>query len=182
MKDVYIVLSQTGTALSRVLKLITGAQYNHSSISLDGTMRELYAFGRVNPMNPVIGGFVKESRIGGTFRRFPETKIIVLKRTVSDELYSEMHRYLESMYIRRQEYKYNYFGLFFAAARIHFEQNKHFYCSEFVKYMLLRFGMKEAETLPPIVKPVDFLNLYGWEVVYAGKMQSYRMPQKILAG
>ncbi len=177
MKDVYIVLSQTGTALSRVLKLITGAQYNHASISLDGTLKEIYAFGRVNPINPVVGGFVKESRVGGTFRRFPKTEIIVLRKQVPDEVYKEMHHFLEAMYIRRREYGYNYFGLFFAAARIHFEHSKHFYCSEFVRYVMLKFEMKEAQSLPEIIKPVDFLKLEGWERVYSGKMQSYAIPQ-----
>ena len=33
-KKVYIVLSQTGTILSRILKLVTRAPYNHSSITL----------------------------------------------------------------------------------------------------------------------------------------------------
>lgn len=179
MKNIYIVLSQTGTALSRILKLITGAKYNHASISLDVTLRELYAFGRVNPMNPVIGGFVKESRVGGTFRRFPETEIIVLRKQVPDEVYDEMSHFLESMYIRRGEYGYNYFGLFFAAAQIHFEQSNHFYCSEFVRHVLLRFNMTEASYLPEIVKPVDFLCMKGWEPVYSGKMKSYRIPLKV---
>lgn len=176
MKDVYIVLSQTGTALSRVLKLVTGAEYNHASISLDSTLRELYAFGRVDPMNPVIGGFVKESRVRGTFKRFSKTKILVLRRRVPDELYHEMYRYLEDMYKRRYEFKYNYFGLFFAAAKIHFAQSKHFYCSEFVRFVLLKFGMNEAEKLGEIVKPVDFMTLDGWQTVYCGDMQNFRLP------
>ena len=33
-KQLYIVISQTGTLLSRILKQITGAEYNHASISL----------------------------------------------------------------------------------------------------------------------------------------------------
>ena len=33
-QHVYIVISQTGTLLSRLLKLVTKAEYNHASISL----------------------------------------------------------------------------------------------------------------------------------------------------
>ena len=39
-RKVYIVLSQTGTVLSRILKLYTRAPYNHSSIALTAVMRE----------------------------------------------------------------------------------------------------------------------------------------------
>ena len=31
-KQLYIVISQTGTLLSRILKALTGAEYNHASI------------------------------------------------------------------------------------------------------------------------------------------------------
>lgn len=176
MKDIYIVLSQTGTALSRALKFITGAEYNHASISLDGTLSELYSFGRVNPMNPVIGGFVKESKDHGTFKRFSRTQIVVLRRQVSDEVYNDMQCYLNKMYSRRKEFGYNYSGLFLAAAKIHFSSRKRFYCSEFVRYVLIKFGMKEAQQLSEIVKPVDFLKLKGWDVVYRGNMQLYITP------
>lgn len=32
-KELYIVLSQTGTMFSRALKLFTGARYNHASVA-----------------------------------------------------------------------------------------------------------------------------------------------------
>ena len=176
MKDIYIVLSQTGTALSRALKIITGAEYNHASISLDGTLSELYSFGRVNPMNPVVGGFVKESKDHGTFKRFSKTQIVVLRRRVPDELYNDMQCYLRKMYVRRREFGYNYRGLFLAAAKIHFAKKKRFYCSEFVRYILIRFGLKEAEQLSEIVKPIDFLRLKDWDVVYRGNMQLHITP------
>ena len=34
-KQIFIVITQTGTMLSRILKRITGAEYNHASLSLD---------------------------------------------------------------------------------------------------------------------------------------------------
>lgn len=76
-QQLYIVLSQTGTMLSRILKFITGAEYNHSSISLSADLTQMYSFGRRNPYNPFLGGFVKESPHTGTFRRFQGTKVII---------------------------------------------------------------------------------------------------------
>lgn len=173
MKEIYIVLSQTGTALSRVLKFITGAEYNHASISLDNKLHELYSFGRLYPMNPVIGGFVRESKCSGTFKRFSNTEIIVLKRSVDDSVFYKMQDYLHKMYEKRRDFRYNYMGLFLAAVGIHSHKYHHFYCSEFVRYILIRFGMNEAGRLDRIVKPVDFLGMRGWDIVYKGRMQSY---------
>ena len=68
-KQLYIVISQTGTLLSRILKQITGAEYNHASISLSRDLERMYSFGRRNPYNPFWGGFVIESPRTGTFKR-----------------------------------------------------------------------------------------------------------------
>ena len=173
MKKVYIVLSQTGTALSKILKLITGAEYNHASISLDGTLHELYSFGRVYPRNPVIGGFVRESKNSGTFKRFCKTKIIVLQTEVSDDIYCKMQNYLCYMYKRKKEFGYNYRGLFLAAVHVNAAHKNHYYCSEFVRHFLIKYGINDFMTYNTIVKPMDFLKLQKWDVVYQGEMQAY---------
>ena len=54
-KQLYIVISQTGTLLSRILKQITGAEYNHASISLSRDLERMYSFGRRHPYNPFWG-------------------------------------------------------------------------------------------------------------------------------
>ena len=42
-RQLYIVISQTGTLLSRILKQITGAEYNHASISLSRDLERMYS-------------------------------------------------------------------------------------------------------------------------------------------
>jgi len=86
-KQIYIVVSQTGTILSRILKRITGAEYNHASLSFSPDLLTMYSFGRMHPYNPVWGGFVKESPNSGTFKRFSGTRVVVLSITVSQEKY-----------------------------------------------------------------------------------------------
>ena len=93
-KQLYIVISQTGTVLSRILKLITGAEYNHASISLSRDLEQMYSFGRRNPYNPFWGGFVKESPHTGTFKRFSNTKAVVLAVEISEERYKEILGFL----------------------------------------------------------------------------------------
>ena len=85
MKKIYIVLSFTGTILSRIVKLYTRKEYSHVSISLDKDLKHMYSFGRLNPYNPFWGGFVQESPNYGTFKRFKNSKIKIYSMEVSDE-------------------------------------------------------------------------------------------------
>ena len=89
-KKVYIVLSQTGTILSRILKLVTRAPYNHSSIALTEDLEVMYSFGRLNPYNPFRGGFVQESAHFGTFKRFKNTRVMVVEADVTEQAYGEL--------------------------------------------------------------------------------------------
>ena len=77
-KQIFIVISQTGTVLSRILKRVTGAEYNHASLSLSPDLKKMYSFGRRHPYNPFWGGFVIESPHAGTFRRFSNTTAVIL--------------------------------------------------------------------------------------------------------
>jgi len=73
-KKIYIVLTYTGTILSKVIRVYTRAEYCHVSLSLDKRLRKMYSFGRLNPYNPFIGGFVHEGINVGTFKRFKKKK------------------------------------------------------------------------------------------------------------
>ena len=68
MKKVYIVLTNTGTFLSRIVTVYTRKEFSHVSISLDENLNYMYSFGRLNAYNPFIGGFVHESPKYGTFK------------------------------------------------------------------------------------------------------------------
>ena len=103
-KQLYIVISQTGTLLSRILKQITGAEYNHASISLSRDLERMYSFGRRHPYNPFWGGFVIESPRTGTFKRFSETKVLVLSVSVTEEQHAELKEMLDVMWKRRRKY------------------------------------------------------------------------------
>lgn len=170
---IYIVISQTGTALSRILKFITGAKYNHASISLVEDLDTMYSFGRTNPYNPFHGGFVTESPHYGTFKRFSGTKVEVLSISVSEGQYINLKQMLEAMANNRKRYHYNYIGLFLAGAKIHYKQANSYYCSEFVKEMLVRNGIRSARALDDIIEPMQFLTLPDANHVYSGKLKDY---------
>ena len=175
--EIYIIISQTGTMLSRILKLITKAEYNHASLSLERTLGTMYSFGRLHPYNPIIGGFVMESPYWGTFKRFNETEVVVMRVPVTQEQYTAMQQHLSQMYSEKQKYHYNFIGLLLAWFRIVYQQENCYYCAEFVRDMLDRFDVIEAARFEKIVKPVNFLHVIGDDVIYTGNLQEYTMHQ-----
>lgn len=96
-KQIFIVITQTGTMLSRILKRITGAEYNHASLSLSQDLTRMYSFGRRHPYNPFWGGFVIESPHAGTFRRFSDTTAIILAVEITEERYAALEATLEAI-------------------------------------------------------------------------------------
>ncbi len=170
---IFIVISQTGTLLSRLLKYITRKEYNHASLSLFEDLHIMYSFGRKNPYNPFFGGFVRESVGFGTFKRFSNTKVVVLKLLISPEEYAYISNILTEMLQRPKSYRYNYIGLCLAAFKIHHRSKNRYYCSEFVKEMLIKCNVEGADRLSPIVHPMSFLEIPHTETVFKGKLREY---------
>ena len=60
MKKLYIVLTYTGTVISKMIKGYTKDEFCHSSIALDLELNEMYSFGRKYTFTPIFAGFVHE--------------------------------------------------------------------------------------------------------------------------
>lgn len=171
--QIYLVITQTGTWLSRILKAVTGAEYNHVSLSLSPDLTAMYSFGRVHPYNPFWAGFVVESARGGTFKRFRKTEAVVLSVPVSEESFCGISRAIEGMLAERSAYHYNFAGLVLAGLNIHYRKSGHYYCSEFVKEILAGSDVEGAEQLAAIVKPIHFLSMPNSRRVYRGYLRDY---------
>jgi hypothetical protein len=175
LKKIYIVISQTGTILSKIVRLYTGDTYNHASIALDKELNLMYSFGRINPYNPVIGGFVKESPTSGTFKRFYNTDIAIIELEIEAEKYDAIKEGLEEMYGHKEDYHYNYKGLFLAAFGKPRRKLGCYYCSEFVREFCKNYGIDLGVDANRVVKPMDFIDIPGGRIIYEGKLSVYRM-------
>ena len=171
---IYVVISQTGTVLSRFLKLVTRAPYNHVSLALSRDLQTMYSFGRVNPYNPFLGGFVRESPSYGTFKRFSKTKVMVLEISVSLEVFERIRHRLDEMLAEQEKYHYNYIGLGLAAFHIRWQQKYRFYCSEFVKDILQSCCVAGTECLRRIPQPIHFSQL-PYTCIYTGRLSDYNV-------
>lgn len=178
MKDIYIVLSQTRSIVSRLIRLATGDMYTHVSIGFEDEPDATYSFGRIFPHNPLWGGFVRESASFGTMRRFRDAEVAALRIRVDDGAYERMRRHVLAMYERRRQYGYNYIGLFTAKFGIAHRSENRYYCSEFLKELLEKFGVVTEGELSEIVRPVDFLNIRCGELIYRGSLHKFAAAQR----
>lgn len=173
MHKIYIVLTYTGTILSRIVKFYTRNEYSHVSISLTEDLSEMYSFGRLNPYNPFIGGFVQESLDYGTFKRFYKTKTKIYSIEVNDEQYVNICKVIQEVSLHKRQYRFNMIGLMAVALHLKIKREKCFYCAEFVKYVLDESNLEFD--LPELIKPHDFLDLSGGVEIYSGVLQEYKM-------
>ena len=172
MKKIYIVLSYTGTILSRIVKLYTRKEYSHVSIALDEDLSHMYSFGRLNPYNPFIGGFVQESPNYGTFKRFKNSRIKIYSLEVSDKDYEIIKETIQDVEKNKKNYRFNVIGLITVMLHYHLKRENCFYCAEFVKYVLNSSSMEL--NLPEIIKPEDFQKVEGTDVIYTGFLREYK--------
>lgn len=175
MKKIYIILTHTGTALSKLIKGYTKDEFSHVSIALDIELKEMYSFGRLNPNNPFWGGFVHEYIDKGTFKRFYKTRAKVYSLEVTEEQYKSIKSNIDQIKNNKEDYKFNIIWLFAAGFHKKIEKEKSFYCAEFVKYVMEKADIKTD--LPDIVKPEDFKNIKELQEIYGGLLRKYQSPK-----
>ena len=176
MKKIYVILSHTGTILSKAIKLRTGAEYTHASIALDRNLRNMYSFGRLNPYIAFLGGFVRESKNFGTFKRFKNTQVSILELEVTEKQYEQIHYQICYMKRNKRKYSFNYLGLILAGINMKNTNKYQFYCSEFVKYILEQANL-DLTNLPEITKPEDLKKLKNAHIVYKGYLRDFEVEK-----
>ncbi len=176
MKNLYIILTYTGTVISKMIKGYTKDEYCHCSIALDEELNQMYSFGRLKPYTPLLAGFVQENIHEGTFKRFYNTKAKIYSMQVTDEQYEKVKNMIERFKKNKSKYKFNMIGLCSAGFNIKIHPKNYFYCAEFVKYIL---DKAEIETgLPKVVKPEHFKKVESLKEIYTGLLRNYKVDKK----
>ncbi|WP_068984855.1 MULTISPECIES: hypothetical protein [Lysinibacillus] len=166
---IYIVLTKTGTLLSKAIGMYTGKEMNHASIAFDEELFDMYSFGRKQLNNPLSGGFLREDAERGLF----ETADCVIYRCrVSQYQFLEMMKFVTYMYLNRDRYKYNFIGLFGVVMQREVRRERAYFCSQFVA-MLLKVGGLKIYQNPALMTPHCIAQLPYLEKVYAGKLADY---------
>lgn len=172
-RRIYIVLTDTGTILNRIIKFYTNKPYNHVSISLDRELDELYSFARKKYYNPLIGGFVKEDRNNNPILMKSKCVIYCLETDV--ETYNRVLNNIKEFYNNKDKFKYNILGLIGVIIKKEFKRKNKYFCSQFVATVLKDSGIELISKKPCFTMPFDFAELDSLSFVYEGLLSKYRV-------
>jgi hypothetical protein len=170
-RKVYILLTDTGTVLTKIIKLYTKKPLNHASIVIDEHFNKVYSFGRRNPRNPFMAGFVEENIRGGIFRN---ADCAIYCVTITEKQFQTMIGKISEMEEHKEDYRYNLIGLIAVMLNMEIDRKNAFFCSHFVATILEESGIDIKNHKPlSLVTPDDIKESSSLELIYEGKLSSY---------
>lgn len=143
MKTIYILLTRSGTLLSKLVYAVTGASYTHASMAFDEELNCLYSSTRKNGYTMFPAGPSKEYLNKGVFRLRDDAPCALYALEVTDEAYVRARRRAEHMMARGELYRFNTLGLILCALHIRWQRRRHYFCSQFVSEVLEKSGAME---------------------------------------
>ena len=173
-KNIYILLSRTGTVPSKVIRFLKPMPYAHASIAFDENLSEMYSFARKRVHYPFYCGLIDEDIDKGVFGRKKTTKCLVLRLPVTEEEFGRVHETVEKFKEQRKRYGYNYLGVFAARVHIAIERKYNYFCTQFVDKVLQMSGIDLFGKKPGLVTPDDYRTSDKLEHFYEGLLVNYR--------
>jgi hypothetical protein len=170
-KKIYLLLSDTGTMFTRLIKSYTRKPYNHASIAFDADLKEVYSFGRKTARNPFIGGFVREDMDSALFT---QADCAIYSLTVTNDDLQKMHRFIQLIAENKDFYRYNLIGLFGVLVKKPIKRKNAFFCSQFVASVLKESNAINFDKDLSLVQPTDLLRSSDFELVYEGRLKDYQ--------
>lgn len=169
-ETLYLLFTETGTILSEAIKLHTKEKYNHTSISFDSTLTDVYSFGRKTPHNPLNGGFVKED-----LRLFPFThaNCAIYSLSVTVEQKKELRDFIFKFEKESDMYVYNFIGLFGILIQKEIKRKNAFFCSQFVSTALQENRIATFNKPFCFITPRDIQDLPDTVLHYEGTVADY---------
>lgn len=166
-EHIYIVLSKTGTWLSRSIGAITKKEYTHVALSFDDKFNNMYTFGRKNPSNPFNAGLTIED-INNKVYQNPYCKCLIYKIPVTKKqltlLQNEINKYLFSDI----NYRYNFIGLFGVLINKPIKRQNYYFCSQFISTLLSKSTIWYSPKVPELTRPTDLIEIPNSKIVYKG--------------
>jgi hypothetical protein len=170
----YIVLTRTNTAISRVIHFIKNDEYTHAAISLDKELNNMYGFGRKYTYNPFWGVFRKEELNKGVYKYHKNLPGAIIEVEVTKDQYEDAKNLLNEFINNSDNYKYNYMGLIDGILNKEVYYENRFLCSEFVYHILKESGIVDLKISRNLVRPQNFLNIDG-DIIYRGNLKNIEL-------
>lgn len=176
MKTIYILLTRSGTLLSKLVYSVTGANYTHASLAFDEDLSCLYSSTRKNGYTMFPAGPSREYLDRGVFRLRPEAPCALYALEVSEEAYIRARRRANHMMAHGKLYRFNVLGLVLCAMHIRWQRRRHYFCSQFVSDVLEKSGALELPKDSTLMHPNDYTLLPQLKCLYKGRLAD--LPQR----
>lgn len=176
MKTIYILLTRSGTLLSKLVYSVTGANYTHASLAFDEDLSCLYSSTRKNGYTMFPAGPSREYLDRGVFRLRPEAPCALYALEVSEEAYIRARRRANHMMAHGKLYRFNVLGLVLCAMHIRWQRRRHYFCSQFVSDVLEKSGALELPKDSTLMHPNDYTQLPQLKCLYKGRLAD--LPQR----
>jgi len=167
---IYILLSQTTSVMTRLIKFATKTPYNHVSLAFDERLEYTYSFGRIMPNDPLIGGFSHERLDTGVFK---DAECQLLSLDVTPEQYEKMRDRVAQIEANQTKYKFNLLGLIGTKFNFNLDRKHAYFCSQFVSKVLQEVGLFPEDFPTHLVTPCDLANHINLQVEYQGSLADY---------
>lgn len=172
MPKFYVVLSKTTTNIGKCIRVFSSCQYNHSAISFDRDLTQLYAFARRQKNSCLTAGLVHESTARYMEVKGAEVPIKVYEFNITDEQVSYINARVKLM-LDNPEYMYNAVSLVSYPFIKGIKTYKAYTCSEFVATVLIELGILDSEKEPCKYTPEDLMAALVDYEIYTGNMQDF---------
>lgn len=170
MKPVYLLLSRSGTLLSRCIHAATRDGYTHVSIALDRNLAQLYSFARKYSYMPLPAGLVHENVHAGVFGRNGDAPCALYRLMVSDHAHAAIAREIDEMLHASRSYRYSILGLILCKLGIAHTRPRRLFCSQFVASLLQAHASFPLPKPASVMRPMDFAGLPGLQCCYEGPL------------
>ncbi len=175
MKDIYILLTKTGTVPARIIHLLKGGTFTHTSLSLTPATDHLYSYARRKIKNPFVAGLIVENIHTEVFAMYPDCHCAVYRISVSDVAYENMKREITFFMNNYKKAKYNFAGLLPLAFGIKIRRKFRLTCSQFVALILDKSKEIELPKDPYLMLPNDFKHIGGAMLIYDGMLKDCKI-------
>ncbi len=170
MHTIYILLTNTGTYLSRFIHILTRADYTHASMSFEEELQPLYSFSRKYVYLPLPAGLHHEPLEMGFFKKHSKIPCAVYKLEVDEETYLSAKAEVDEMLKNAKHYRFSILGLVLCGCRIPLTRRRHYFCSQFVSHILDTVNAVELPHRPSLMRPNDYTKIDSLECVFEGRL------------
>lgn len=172
---IYIIISRTQTKFARLLRMVGGMKYNHSAISLDRELSEMYAFSRPQHRSLFLGKLVRETLDRYTLKKNHKIPVVVFQLPVSLEQYAQIRNLFQQIMLD-SEYMYNLFSVLTYPITRGFSTYKSFNCTEFAAHILKILDYPFPQPAYRY-KPDDLVHILEPYLIFDGDLRDYMICQ-----